>query len=159
MTRIYLAGSMFTSYERAFITELAARLRAERFEVFVPHEAFIGMSEEQRREFASLNDRDKALRVFAADYQALKWSNVLIVMVDGAQVDDGTAVEIGIFCEQMLAGQDKRAIFALSSDMRVGPQAVAGETKELNFFVAGAIHVVGEVYSSIEEIIEKLGNE
>ena len=36
--RIYLAGSMFTPYERSFLDDCAGRLRAEGVEVFVPHE-------------------------------------------------------------------------------------------------------------------------
>ena len=36
--RIYLAGPMFTPYERSFLADCATRLRAEGFDVFVPHE-------------------------------------------------------------------------------------------------------------------------
>ena len=36
--RIYFAGPLFTPYERSFIDECAAALRADGFEVFVPHE-------------------------------------------------------------------------------------------------------------------------
>ena len=36
--RVYFAGPLFTPYERSFIDECTARLRAEGIEVFVPHE-------------------------------------------------------------------------------------------------------------------------
>jgi nucleoside 2-deoxyribosyltransferase len=36
--RIYFAGPLFTPYERNYIDQCAAKLRAEGFEVFVPHE-------------------------------------------------------------------------------------------------------------------------
>ncbi len=36
--RIYFAGPLFTPYERGYIDECAAQLRADGFEVFVPHE-------------------------------------------------------------------------------------------------------------------------
>ena len=36
--RVYFAGPLFTPYERSFIDECAARLRADGIEVFVPHE-------------------------------------------------------------------------------------------------------------------------
>ena len=156
MNRIYFAGPLFTTYERAFIDECAVKLRAEGFEVFIPHEGFMNMTPSEKEQFESLDDRDKALTVFANDYEALSWANVLIVMIDGPQIDDGSAVEIGMFCEQILSGKDKKGIFGLASDMRVGPQALPGEMKQLNFFAAGAIHRVGSIYSSIDEIIERL---
>ena len=41
--RIYLAGPLFTPYERAYLDECAARLRADGFEVFVPHEQALAL--------------------------------------------------------------------------------------------------------------------
>ena len=61
-----------------------------------------------------------------------------------------------MFCEQILSGKEKKGIFGLTSDMRVGPHALPGEMKQLNFFAAGAIYRVGGIYSSIDEIIERL---
>ena len=156
MNRIYFAGPLFTTYERAFIDECAIKLRAEGFEVFIPHEGFMNMTPSEKEQFESLDDREKALTVFANDYEALSWANILIVMIDGPQIDDGSAVEIGMFCEQMLSGKEKKGIFGLTSDMRVGPHALPGEMKQLNFFAAGAIYRVGGIYSSIDEIIERL---
>jgi nucleoside 2-deoxyribosyltransferase len=39
--KIYLAGPLFNAGERGFLSEIAARLRALNFEVFVPHEQFV----------------------------------------------------------------------------------------------------------------------
>ena len=39
--KIYLAGPLFNAGERGFLSEIAARLRALDFEVFVPHEQFV----------------------------------------------------------------------------------------------------------------------
>ena len=158
MNRIYFAGPLFTSYERAFIDACAAKLRAEGFEVFIPHEGFMNVTPAEKEQFELLDDRDKALTVFTNDYKALCRANVLIVMIGGPQIDDGSAAEIGMFCEQMLSGKDKKGIFGLTSDMRVGPNALPGEMKQLNFFAAGAIYRVGDIYSSIDEIIERLKN-
>ena len=36
--RVYFSGPLFTPYERSFIEDCAARLRADGIEVFVPHE-------------------------------------------------------------------------------------------------------------------------
>ncbi|MCG8512970.1 MAG: nucleoside 2-deoxyribosyltransferase [Halanaerobiales bacterium] len=157
MIRIYFAGPLFTTYERDFIEQCAAKLRQEGFEVFVPHEEFFKASPEQQEEREQRSARQIALDVFDKDYHGVSWANVLVVMLDGAQVDDGTASEIGIFTEQMLSGQDKLGIFGLSSDMRVGPNAEKGEGKGLNYFTVGAIYRVGgDIYQKIEDIITEL---
>jgi nucleoside 2-deoxyribosyltransferase len=36
--KVYVAGPLFTPYERGFIDECAAQLRGAGFDVFVPHE-------------------------------------------------------------------------------------------------------------------------
>ena len=38
--RIYVAGALFSEAERAWLDGLAARVRGEGFECFVPHEQF-----------------------------------------------------------------------------------------------------------------------
>ena len=157
MIRIYFAGALFTSYERRFIDECAAKLRKEGFQVFVPHEKGQNRTPEEAARFASLSLREKAIEIFNVDYEGVSWANVLIALLDGTQVDDGTASEIGIFTEQMLAGQDKLGIFGLADDQRVKPGSDSGEGKGLNFFTVGCIYRVGgKVYGTIEEIIEEL---
>ena len=121
MIRIYFAGPLFTSYERRFIDECAAKLRKEGFQVFVPHEKGQSRPPEEAARFASLSLREKAIEIFNVDYEGVSWANVRIALLDGTQVDDGTASEIGIFTEQMLAGQDKLGIFGLADDQRVKP--------------------------------------
>jgi len=36
--KVYFAGPLFTPYERAYIDDCAAQIRAAGIEVFVPHE-------------------------------------------------------------------------------------------------------------------------
>ncbi|HEY6053812.1 MAG TPA: nucleoside 2-deoxyribosyltransferase, partial [Gaiellaceae bacterium] len=83
--RVYFAGPLFTPYERAFIDECAARLRAEGFEVFVPHEQAIA------------TDGLSADEIFRRDAEAVAAADVLVALLDGPSVDDGTACEIGLF--------------------------------------------------------------
>lgn len=92
------------------------------------------------RHLENLDERGKAQNCFFKNYEALSWANVLTPMIDGTQVDDGTATEIGVFCGQMLLGKDKKGLSALTSEMRVGPKATSGEVKQYNF---GAVYRVG----------------
>ena len=83
---VYLAASMFTPYERAFLDDCAARLRAEGFDVFVPHEqkGLVGVDV-------------TAEAVFAADAGGVEDADAMLAVLDGPSVDDGTACEIGLF--------------------------------------------------------------
>jgi|SRR6056297_811385 len=157
--KIYFAGPLFTTYQRQFIEKCALKLRDEGFEVFVPHEEFSIKNDDSVGDKIEVSNRQRAINVFEKDYEGVSWANVLIVMLDGAQVDDGTASEIGIFTEQMLndINQEKLNIFGLSSDMRVGPNAEGGESKVLNYFTVGAIYKVGgKIYNNIQNIILEL---
>ncbi|SRR6056297_600155 len=159
MIKIYFAGPLFTTYQRSFIEEKAAKLREEGFEVFVPHEEFSIESEDSVGAKYEKSSEERAIEVFEKDYEGVSWANVLLVMVDGVQVDDGTASEIGIFTEQLLSDnmQEKIGIYGLSSDMRVFPNTEGGEGKALNFFTVGAIYKAGgKIYNNIDNIISEL---
>lgn len=79
--RIYFAGPLFTTGERAFNAEVGARLRAAGHEVFLPQEQ-------------ELNAYDPA-RIFRNDVDHVDWSSVVIGIMDGPDPDSGTAWEIG----------------------------------------------------------------
>ena len=104
--RVYFAGPLFTPYERSFIDECAARLRAEGIDVFVPHEN-------------ALADGDtSAATIFAKDWHGLSEADAVVAVLDGPMVDDGTACEIGIFYALMQADPSKKGILGLLTDLR-----------------------------------------
>src|SRR4029079_2593355 len=83
--RVYLAGPLFTPYERSYLDECAARLRGEGIEVFVPHENTLAAGD------------TSAATIFAKDWRGLSEADAVVALLDGPMVDDGTACEIGIF--------------------------------------------------------------
>src|SRR5437867_13455149 len=83
--RVYFAGPLFTPYERSFIDEGAARLRAEGIEVFVPHESALAAGD------------TSAATVFVKDWQRLVDADAVVAVLDGPVVDGGPACEGGIF--------------------------------------------------------------
>jgi nucleoside 2-deoxyribosyltransferase len=118
--RVYFAGPLFTPYERDFIDECAARLRAEGFEVFVPHEqalAIDGLSSDE---------------IFRRDAEAVAAADVLVALLDGPSIDDGTACEIGLFHGLARSDPAKRGVIGLLTDFRGG----------LNLFVRGCLDEV-----------------
>lgn len=143
--RLYLAGPLFSEAERAFLDACARRLREAGFECFVPHEA------------AAQVEPATPARVFAVDFEALARAHALVAWVDGPQVDDGTACEIGLFrglMEQREAW--RKGIIALATDLRLRRHRDGVAGRGLNLFVAGAIEDVGRVCSSLDEVVDQL---
>ena len=139
--RIYFAGPLFTPYERGYIDECAARLRADGFEVFVPHEHALVQS-----------DTTPAW-IFAKDMEGLGRANAVLALLDGPVVDDGTACEIGIFHALQQSDPEKKGVVGLLTDLR----GARGESTGINLFVEGCIEATGgEVVSSFDDALSAL---
>ena len=126
--RVYLAGSIFTPYERAFLDDCAARLRADGFDVFVPHE---------QKDLVGVDVTAEA--VFAADAGGVVGSDAVLAVLDGPSVDDGTACEIGLFYGLKQRDPDRKGVVGLLTDLR-------GERRgdfAVNLFVRGCIDASG----------------
>jgi hypothetical protein len=139
--RVYFAGPLFTPYERTFIDEGAARLRADGFDVFVPHENALATGD------------TSAASIFAKDWKGLADANAVVAVLDGPMVDDGTACEIGIFYALMQADPSKKGIVGLLTDFR---STLGHEGHGLNLFVLGCIQAAGKVCNSMDEVVAAL---
>ena len=145
LMKIYLAGPLFNEGERGFLSQIAARLRALNFEVFVPHEQFV--------EQEGLD----ATGVYNTDLAGVKSANAVLAWLDGTQVDDGTAVEIGIFTQLCAADPSyHKGIIGLSTDLRMVRRRGVTPGDGINLFVAGAIQSVGEITWSVDEAIDAM---
>ena len=139
--KIYFAGPLFTPYERAYIDECAAVLRADGFEVFVPHEHELAQSD------------TTAGWIFAKDLEGLRVANAVLALLDGPMVDDGTACEIGIFYALMQSDPTKKGVVGLLTDLR----GSRGESSGVNLFVEGCIEATGGgVVSSFDDALAVL---
>jgi nucleoside 2-deoxyribosyltransferase len=138
---VYFAGPLFTPYERGFIDECAARLRAEGIDVFVPHEHEL-----------ALGAAATAAEIFAKDRPGIEDANAVVALLDGTMVDDGTACEIGMFHALMQSDPTKKGIVGLLTDMR----ADRGESLGVNLFVQGVIEDRGRIVRSIDEALDVL---
>ena len=139
--RVYLAGPLFTPYERSFIDECVARLRADGIEVFVPHENVLATG------------NTAAATIFAKDWQGLSDADAVVAVLDGPMVDDGTACEIGIFYALMQSDSTKKGILGLLTDLR---GTLRHEGHGLNLFVLGCIESAGKVCNSMDEVAAAL---
>jgi len=144
--RLYIAGPLFSEAERSWLDLLAARLRGEGFECFVPHEHFA--------ELADVTVED----VYRVDTEGLRSANALVAWLDGSMVDDGTACEIGMFAELVRSGSERyQGIVAIATDLRLErrrQQGVLGGG--MNPFVGGAIESCGTIVHAVDEVVVAL---
>lgn len=136
--RVYLAGPMFTPYERTFLADCAGRLRTEGFDVFVPHEH-------------GLVGRDAtAEAVFAVDAAGVESADAVLAVLDGPSIDDGTACEIGLFHGLKQRDPERKGVVGLLTDLR-------GERRgdfATNLFVRGCIDAGGgAVVDSLDDAL------
>jgi nucleoside 2-deoxyribosyltransferase len=139
--RVYLAGPLFTPYERSYIDECATRLRDDGIEVFVPHENALAAGD------------TSAATIFQKDWEGVSGANAVVAILDGPMVDDGTACEIGIFYALMQSDPAKKGIVGLLTDLR---STRGHEGHGLNLFVEGCVEAGGTICASLDEVVEVL---
>ena len=135
---VYLAASMFTPYERSFLDDCAARLRAEGFDVFVPHEQ-------------GLVGRDATSEaVFEVDAGGVESADAVLAVLDGPSVDDGTACEIGLFHGLKQRDPERKGVVGLLTDLRAERRGDFAT----NLFVRGCIEAGGgAVVDSLDDAL------
>lgn len=153
--RIYLANGLFSLADFK-LNEIIARMIRERYEeaeVFVPQEAEIN----DKNAYASSKE------IFQMDFDALKDSNLLVAVIDGVEIDSGVACEIGIanalgipivalYTDVRQQGRtNRRKIDALIED------GVENQFMYRNLFVVGAIKQRGLIVSTLEELVDSVG--
>ena len=142
--RVYLAGPLFSAPERAFLGDLATRLRELGFDCFVPAEQFDGVEQLTPE------------TVFRVDADGVRSANALVAWLDGPVVDDGTACEVGMFAQLVASGDSRyRGIVGLVTDLR-RERTRGAVGAGMNLFVIGAIEDVGRICWSVDEAIAAL---
>jgi nucleoside 2-deoxyribosyltransferase/predicted secreted protein len=106
--RIYLAAPLFSEAERTYNRELHDLLTANYFDVYLPQAA--GDDSPARTE-------DAHREIFSQNLDALRWADMVVAVVDGADADSGTSWEMGY------AFGLGKPVFALRTDFRIaGPR-------------------------------------
>jgi nucleoside 2-deoxyribosyltransferase len=107
MTKIYLAGPLFTLAEQSFNAELARFLEHKGFAVWLPQE------NEPRRKTARA--------IFQMDVKALDWADMVVACMDGPDPDSGTAWECGYAYAKGKPVICYRTDFRISGDTKGAP--------------------------------------
>ena len=153
--KAYLANGLFSLGDRMVNEEIASqvRIRIPGLELYVPQE---NNSINNKSNYAS------SLEIEQADTEKLLESDVLIAVIDGAEIDSGVAAEIGVF------STTGRPIYALYTDVRQQGSnnqskvsALVNDTTENQFFyrnlyVIGLIKKNGTIHPTIRGLVSKL---
>jgi|SRR6516165_9305336 nucleoside 2-deoxyribosyltransferase len=107
MTKIYLAGPLFTLAEQGFNAEIARFLEGQGFEVWLPQE------HEPRSKMAKA--------IFDMDVEALDWADIVVACMDGPDPDSGTAWECGYAYAKGKPIVGYRTDFRISGDTEGAP--------------------------------------
>lgn len=100
--KIYIAAPLFTAAERSFNLGLARELERDGHTVYLP-----------QRDAPEASGAGRTTTLFRANLQALYGADAIAAVCDGAQVDDGTAWEIGCAYGRNIP------IYGLRTDTRV----------------------------------------
>ena len=143
--KIYLAGPIFSEADQEWLLRLKirieefARSKGKKVEVIWPYELI------DRLEIESLGELAKQ-EIFDRCRSNLDRADLLIALLDGSQVDDGTAWEVGYF----FSIRDRSKIIGIRTDFRR-----AGETgtSVVNAMIETSC---GKIIKSVEELMEVL---
>ncbi len=92
--------------------------------------------------------------IFDKDMDGVASANAVVALLDGTQVDDGTACEIGIFYGLMRNDPTKKGIAALMTDFRGLRRA--GRGYGINLFVLGVIEECGKIFDDFDDLVQQL---
>jgi nucleoside 2-deoxyribosyltransferase len=135
--KIYLSGPLFSAGEIAWGERFSALLREHLtdMEVIWPHEI--------------VPDRAVQEGIFRANLKALDECDLMVAVLDGAQVDDGTAWEIGYFFSQ------GKKILGIRTDFR---RAGESEESRVNLMIERSCVTVAsstdELYIELERLLD-----
>jgi len=135
--KIFIAGPLFSEAEREFNLKVDRYLHDQGFETFLP-----------QRDVGKLWDRAKGRKshkyrkIYEEDLKGLEWSDGVVAVLDGTDVDSGTAFEIGY------ATARGKPVIGLKTDKRMFAKG-----EELNNMLTQSLRAVAR---SIDELAAEL---
>ncbi len=108
--RVYIAAPLFSEAERQYNLSIEELLRNYFFEVYLP---------QQEGDDSDLRDKKEQVRILSENLKALENAEIIVAIIDGADVDSGTAWEMGY-----AFARGKRVIALRTDFRRVGSHEI-----------------------------------
>jgi len=124
--KLYFAAPLFCEAERRYNADLAEKVEALGFEVFLPQrDGVVGASETGDGGDAGRDDASgdgavmrRARAIFELDLERIKATDIFFYLLDGRVPDEGAAVALGIAFADKAARRPDRLLLGLHTDGR-----------------------------------------
>jgi nucleoside 2-deoxyribosyltransferase len=138
---IYIAGPLFSQAERDFLIRMTEELsRATGLDpiadFFLPH-----------RDAGDVGVLGTRVDIFSKDLIMLDKASIVVALLDGPDVDSGTAIEIGY------AFAKRKKVFGLLTDFRAYSKR-GKEPSKINNMVWGVCEKGQTIFRSLDEVAE-----
>lgn len=133
MSKIYVAGPMFSQAELQFNEILADRLEALGHEVFLPQRSGFRMNELLQ----TMSPAEVSSLIFTTDYENIRKNDIFLINLDGRVPDEGACVALG------LAYASGKPCYGLKTD----PRSASADCN--NPMIDGSLR---HIFSSLEEL-------
>jgi len=135
--KIFIAGPLFSQAEREFNLKVDKYLRERGFKTFLPQRD-VGKLDE----LIAKRGKRAYRMIYEQDLQGLEQADVVAAILDGPDVDSGTAFEIGYACAK------GKPVIGLKTDMRV-----FAKDEELNNMIMQGIRALAR---NLGELVAEL---
>ena len=135
--KIFIAGPLFSQAEREFNLKVDGELRKHGFKTFLPQRD-VGKLDE----LIAKRGKRAYRMIYEQDLQGLEQADVVAAILDGPDVDSGTAFEIGYACAK------GKPVIGLKTDMRV-----FAKDEELNNMIMQGIRALAR---NLGELVAEL---
>lgn len=145
--KVYYSGPLFSAAEKAFNTDLTAKIEAIGLSVYLPQR---DGPEHNAALYSKLSEDEKKESIFAVERMMVLKCDVFLFILDGRVPDEGACVELGMAFAQKYLTQNDKLLIGLHTDprgafagARVNPMInqaldrVFGTTGELLEFLSG----------------------
>lgn len=130
---VYIAGPLFTEGDRWYLEKIDLLCKKNGLSTYLPH-----------RDAGLCPAGEKGtLYFFEEDYKNLDSASLIIAVLHGADIDSGTAWEIGY------AYANKKTIFAIAEDIRI-----AGDITKINLMISNSSEIYFE-FNKLEHAVQK----
>jgi nucleoside 2-deoxyribosyltransferase len=132
--KVYIAGPLFTEGERWFLEGVDEICTRRNFKAFLPHR--------------DVDESKSCKEIFEEDLRELRSADMVIAVLDGTDIDSGTAFEIGV------AYILNKHIIGIKTDLRGMAYPLEAE---MNLMVRYSINRLCRNLKELEEELSKLG--